>query len=391
MNTRISSTLLLLALLTLVFPATPHADSSKSKFKDPETGEFDVSMWLEGRAGFLPVPIIITEPAVGFGVGLFLNFFHSRKDSLKWDRAPDGAMDVAKDFIPPSVTGGGGFVTENGTWGGGVYHQGYWRQDTHRYSGALFRTKVNLTFYGFGDAEGEIDDGLEYTLDGWLLFQKLITRIKRSNFFAGAKYTYSDLNGSFDVEDVIPGVTDEEFKARTSLFGVTAEYDGRDNTMTPNNGIRTQFDIDFSREFIGSDFDYTIYQLDGYGFKPAHSRVVVGLRLNWQMATGDVPFWALPFIKLRGIPAMRYQGNYVWFWDTEVRWNVHGRWSVDGFFGGGRAMMSLDEFTETRPNFAGGAGFRYLIARLYGMQAGIDVARGPDEWAVYIVGGTWWR
>lgn len=253
------------------------------------------------------------------------------------------------------------------------------------------RTKVNLTFYGFGDSEDELDQGLDYTLDGWFFFQKLITRIKGSDFFAGANYLFSDLSGGFDTAAEIPGVTDQEFNATTSIIGVIAEYDGRDNTFTTTRGIKSKLEIGFSRKFIGSDFDFTKYHLYGYGFRPVHSRVVVGLKLDWQTATGKVPFWTLPYIKLRGIPAMRYQGRYVWVWDTEVRWNLHGRWSVDGFFGGGRAMMSLDEFAGTDPKFAGGAGFRYLIARLYGLQAGLDVARGPDEWAVYIVAGTWWR
>jgi hypothetical protein len=383
-------TLSLLIVLLLV-PAMLSAESSKSKFKDPETGEFDMSVWLEGRTGFLPVPVIITEPAVGYGAGLFVSFFHPIEDSLKWERAPENATDVAKEYIPPSVSGGGGFVTENGTWGGGVYHQGFWRRDTFRYTGGLFRTKVNLTFYGFGDSAYQLDHGLDYTLDGWFLLQKLMKRIKKSNFFAGAKYVFSDISGGFDGEVEISGVTDQEFTATTSIIGAVAEYDGRDNTFTPNHGIKAKFEIDFSREFIGSDFDYTKYHLYGFGFKPVSSSVVVGLKLDWQTVTGDVPFWSLPFISLRGIPAMRYQGEYVWVWDAEVRWNLHGRWSVDGFFGGGRAMMSLDEFTGTDPKFAGGVGFRYLIARLYGLQAGIDVARGPEDWAFYIVAGTWWR
>lgn len=88
---------------SMILAATVRAESSESKFKDPQTGEFDVSVWLESRAGFLPVPTIITEPAVGFGAGVFMSFFHPTKDSLKWERAPDGATDEAKAFIPPSM------------------------------------------------------------------------------------------------------------------------------------------------------------------------------------------------------------------------------------------------------------------------------------------------
>ena len=39
---------------------------------------------------------------------------------------------------------------------------------------------------------------------------------------------------------------------------------------------------------------------------------------------------------------------------------------------------------------AGGFGFRYLVARVLGIQTGIDVARGPEKWAFYVVFGSSW-
>ena len=42
--------------------------------------------------------------------------------------------------------------------------------------------------------------------------------------------------------------------------------------------------------------------------------------------------------------------------------------------------------------FAKGVGFRYLIARRFGLHAGIDVACGPEENAIYFqVGNAWAR
>jgi len=38
-----------------------------------------------------------------------------------------------------------------------------------------------------------------------------------------------------------------------------------------------------------------------------------------------------------------------------------------------------------------GVGFRYLLARVLGMRAGLDVARGPEENAFHIVVGSSWR
>ena len=47
------------------------AEGFWSQFKDPDDGRFDASSFLaENAFGFLPVPIIITDPAVDGGLGV---------------------------------------------------------------------------------------------------------------------------------------------------------------------------------------------------------------------------------------------------------------------------------------------------------------------------------
>ena len=56
--------------------ATPaHGQRIPDAFRDPEDGRLDMSDWLLNRKGFLPIPILITEPALGYGAGLFVAFF----------------------------------------------------------------------------------------------------------------------------------------------------------------------------------------------------------------------------------------------------------------------------------------------------------------------------
>jgi hypothetical protein len=47
------------------------------RFTDPEDGKLDPSALLDHK-GFPPVPIVITEPAVGYGAGVALAFSGSR-------------------------------------------------------------------------------------------------------------------------------------------------------------------------------------------------------------------------------------------------------------------------------------------------------------------------
>jgi len=60
---------------TVLPPQITRTDNpaSGSRFIDPADGQFDLSAILEHPHGFLPVPIVVTEPAVGYGggVGMF--------------------------------------------------------------------------------------------------------------------------------------------------------------------------------------------------------------------------------------------------------------------------------------------------------------------------------
>ena len=70
--------------ICLVLNTPVFGESFFEGFKDPKDGAFDASKWLIDQKGFLPIPILITEPAVGYGGGAGLLFFHqSVRDAQK--------------------------------------------------------------------------------------------------------------------------------------------------------------------------------------------------------------------------------------------------------------------------------------------------------------------
>jgi hypothetical protein len=65
---------------------------------------------------------------------------------------------------------------------------------------------------------------------------------------------------------------------------------------------------------------------------------------------------------------------------------------VVGFVGGGAAWNGLQHFTDTETVVTGGFGFRYEIARAFGIHMGLDVGFGPHTTALYVqVGSAWAR
>jgi len=149
-----------LAALVLCVGALTHPSMSRAgfpdQFVDPTDGQFDTSEWLLRKEGFLPVPIIITEPAVGYGGGAALVFFHGKRDQ---EHDPD---DPTPRRLPPNVTAVFGAATENGTWAAGGMHFGSWKEDRIRYLGGAGYANVNASFFRGGHS---IEFNLEAGID----------------------------------------------------------------------------------------------------------------------------------------------------------------------------------------------------------------------------------
>ena len=358
-------------------------------FMDPEDGFFDTSDWLLERKGFLPVPIIITEPAVGYGGGAGVFFFHDsigHKISKAMKKEEQGKLTRLQ---PPSISGVFGFKTENGTWGAGGMHFGSWKGDRIRYLGGGGIFSVNLKYYG-RDEGSWFENGLDYNLDLWGVLQDMKFRMGDSDVFVGGRVVYSDTTSTFAFGDNIPGIYRWELDFRDIGLGLVFQYDSRDNIFTPNQGVNTNISAMFynGEGLLSNTREYQITEATSRAYWTVRPDLILGWRVEGNFSFGDVPFYSLPFINLRGIPAARYQGDHVLETELEVRYQLTERWSLLPFGGVGMTAKSLDEFGSSRARWAGGMGFRYLIARKLRLQSGIDIARGPEGWAFYIQVGS---
>ena len=144
-NLIISSLLTTLFLLLISTPGI--AGLLSDAFVDPSDGYLDMSNWILDKEGILPVPVIITEPAVGYGGGLAGVYFHDKLGARKGS--------------PPSVSALVGAATENGTWFVGGGHLGIWANDNVRYTGGLGTGLVKMDYYGLVDELGK-NEGVQF-------------------------------------------------------------------------------------------------------------------------------------------------------------------------------------------------------------------------------------
>jgi len=93
-------------------------------FTDKLDGNFDASRYLSENAyGFLPVPIIITDPAVDGGLGMMGLFFHESEEeqAARLKTMQDESNDKAShSLMPPSISAAFGAYTGNDSFFIGV-------------------------------------------------------------------------------------------------------------------------------------------------------------------------------------------------------------------------------------------------------------------------------
>jgi hypothetical protein len=76
--------------------------------------------------------------------------------------------------------------------------------------------------------------------------------------------------------------------------------------------------------------------------------------------------------------------------ETEARWDFKGPWSLVDFLGYGQTWSDVPVLDSDDLILAGGAGFRVNIAPKLNFRTGIDIARGPEEWTIYLQFGHAW-
>jgi len=368
----------IIIFVALLIPFYVQSQQKETKlFKDTIDGAFDISRWLFELNGFIPVVSVITEPALGFGGALAGVYFLPKEKTGK------------NEFRMPDIVGAGGGYAHNGTWFAGGGYAGFWKDDRIRYRGLFGYGDINLKYYGLG--KGYLsEDPAEFNIQSLFFLQQLTFRIGETPFMLGGKYFLGKTEVAAFEAGIIPEVDQRDFNLINSGLGIIMEYESFNNILSPSKGIRVHLDYAQSLEFLGSDRNFGRLTFFTIGYFPVTSRWHSGFRVESMLASSDTPFYSMPFISLRGVPVLRYQGELTMLAETEQFVNVYNRWSMVGFGGVGTTIPSLDDFNFGEPAWNVGFGFRYLLARLLGLQMGMDIARGPEDFAFYIVFGSSW-
>jgi hypothetical protein len=354
------------------------AAAAPSKFRDPEDGRFDVSGFLDTAHGFLPLVVPITEPALGYGAVGAAVFIADRKDQ-------------GESFVRPNIATVGALRTDNGTRGWFGAHLGTWWDGRLRTNVAFADIDLNLDFFGLaGDRVDGGGDGLGYSIKARGGVAGASYRLGGTQLWVGLRYASVHTTVTLDppTQD-LQSVPAADYNLRLGAVTPSITFDRRDNFFTPIRGWYVDLSVPVFRESLGSDRDFETANLTAIYYHPFGQSLYFSVRGTGKDSTADTPFFLRPYVALRGVEALRYQGERVAEIEAEIRWQLPSRFSVVGFAGTGSARSSL-AMDRAQSVTAGGAGFRYLVARRYGLQMGIDVATSAEDTAFYFVFGHAW-
>jgi hypothetical protein len=352
-----------------------------SRFFDPDDGQFDISHFLEHPHGFIPIPIVVTEPAVGYGGGVVGMFLRPREEAGRegWTR--------------PNISAVGGLATENGTWLAFAGDTSRWLDGRLHTTAGGGAGKINLDFYGAGLDLPELNQTFRYSLvftgaiaqANWQLAEK-------SRWSVGLRYVYADITPELREQPAVPGLPNRT-TVTVSAPAAILEYDSRNNILTPTRGLYSETSYLVSRAAMGASADFERFHQIVLAWHPLPREVTLGARADYAWSSGNTPFFLRPYIQLRGVAAMRYQGAQAASLEVEARWQCYGRWSVIPFVGVGSTRLERSFSSSNGQSVgSGGVGFRYELARKFGLHAGLDLAHSPGTTAVYIqVGNAWFR
>ncbi|CDT68809.1 Outer membrane protein/protective antigen OMA87 [Vibrio coralliirubri] len=373
---------------------------SYGSFFDAVDDQFDMGHHIaENAVGFLPVPVLITEPAVGYGGGLVGVFMHET-DEQKQQRkqAALNAIDGGAQLVPGAITVLGAAGTENGSWFAFVGHRHTWLNDTIRYTGGVGAGQMNLSIYK--DLSLELPNNkstdiqpLEFSTEtrGVVLQQGVQFRVADTPLMLGVKQfvSYTEITSDSQIVDKLMEYTLGQTVV-TSGLGLTADYDTRNNLFYPTSGYQFSADYMVYDEKLGSDQAYRKLDVEGEVYVPLATQWTLAFAANYQNFQSDELFLSpttQPYIQLRGVSSYRYQGDEITTLQSQVVFDIDDRWNVSGFYGYGQAKEEA-ELSQDQTVGAYGVGFRYQIARRYGLRIGMDLARSDDENAFYISLGS---
>jgi len=326
---------------------------------------------------FFAVPIPTSNPMFGVGVTAMAGciFRPDKNDTVS----------------PPSTIAVGGMYTENETWAAGGGAKIFLYEDTLRLLAGGGYADLKYDFYGTGNDLGDAGKSipLNQVVKGGVL--ESLFRLNGKTFL-GPRFVAGNSLITRGGDDIVlaDGSTlpRAELDVQTNTIGAHLQQDTRDSQFYAVQGHVFDFQVDFSEEAFGSDFNYQIYSTYWNGYKTLSKKQVLAVRGYGKGCDGRVPFFMLPSFgsgsDLRGYPAGRYRDKAMVAAQAEYRLVLNKFLGMVVFGGAGEVASSWGDFNQDNILPSYGIGARFTVAPKNHLNMRLDYAVGKDDAVWYL-------
>lgn len=317
------------------------------------------------RGSVVVAPLPISSPAIGTGIVPVLAYIFpfSEKDRVS----------------PPSVIGGAGLVTDNGSRGFALGAQLYLKEDRYRITTGYAHGNVDYNIYGFGAAAGS---RLPLNQTGQAFMAEFLRRVGWQ-FFVGPRL----ITGNSIVEvrpnndSTVPIPPDTGLHTTLTSLGFHVMRDTSKNRFYPTNGTYFTFTSDFFSEALGSKYTFQSYRTQFDKYWSFGEKQVLAADAYFCATGGQPPFYGNCIYgtsnELRGYVAGQYFTRYMMTTQVEYRLTLPKRFGVVVFGGLGGVIPGAEQLgREGKFLPSGGGGLRYELSKLYHVNLRADIAQG---------------
>jgi len=263
----------------------------------------------------------------------------------------------------------------------------YLKNEKYRLEGNIGFSKFVDKFYGIGN-ETSFDDEENFTSRIARIrihfLKRLHPKLKfgfRYNFEHN-KITEVEEDGKLKNKDILGSEG-----GTVSGLGLVMHWDTRDNVFSPSSGNYHQLSATLYRKTLGSDYDFTSYNLDLRRYVSLFSSHVLAFQGCVNFISGDPPFQALSLIggdeTMRGYYLGRYRDKNMIAVQMEYRLPLWKRIGLVGFVGYGDVAAKISHFDLKSFRYSVGLGLRYMLSPKERLNLRLDVGFGEGTAGVY--------
>jgi outer membrane protein assembly factor BamA len=211
-----------------------------------------------------------------------------------------------------------------------------------------------------------------------------------NNLFLGIVFEHQRV---FGVEYTPGGLFDKEnisgrYGYHISGSGLSLTYDTRNNAFSPSKGTMMQFWFDHFMPWLGSDYQYTSYNVDIRRFIRIYKDQILALQAYGQFTAGEVPLRSLASLgganNMRGYYAGRFRDKNLGVMQAEYRVPIAGRIGVVGFAGIGNVGAELKGIDFHCLKYSYGGGLRIALNKTEKLNLRLDYGLGQHSQGFYL-------